>query len=71
MMKGGKSSMMFDLGGGADGTRTRGLLNASQALCQLSYSPTKVNVNVRGPSLAVSRTRSFSDFSFQFLALSS
>jgi hypothetical protein len=36
----GRSRSDFEKTGGADGTRTRGLLNASQALCQLSYSPT-------------------------------
>jgi hypothetical protein len=32
---------------GADGTRTRDLLNASQALCQLSYSPNTKSTNNR------------------------
>ena len=35
----------FDLIGGAEGIRTPGLVNASHALCQLSYSPTLVNSN--------------------------
>src|SRR5437867_1559410 len=35
-----KAQEVNDLGGGADGDRTRDLLTASQALSQLSYSPT-------------------------------
>ena len=38
----GNSGEFYRINGGADGDRTRDLLTASQALSQLSYSPTEV-----------------------------
>ena len=42
----GLSSEAFELSGGAERDRTVGLLNAIQALSQLSYSPTLCNDEV-------------------------
>ena len=38
--------------GGADGDRTRDLLNAIQALSQLSYSPTNSKINTEKGNLS-------------------
>ncbi len=39
-----KPARFFENTGGAEGGRTLGLLTASQALSQLSYSPTRINL---------------------------